>query len=126
MNTLKTKVDTQTLRSPLRVDSNEWARVRAGDHPNPHSVLGAHPVERGPKDGHTGGGSGVVVRAFHPDATGIECLLDGGEAISLEPIEEGVHVRGVQGAVAHQYARRGVGGIHEAVHLRVGAKEEKL
>jgi len=36
----------------------------------PHAVLGAHPAEHG-------GGSGLVVRAFHPDATGCEVVMGG-------------------------------------------------
>ena len=36
----------------------------------PHAVLGAHPAEHG-------GGSGIVVRAFHPDATGCEVVMGG-------------------------------------------------
>lgn len=66
----------------LRVDSCEWARLRNIDHHDPHSVLGAHSAIEGNR-------SGVVVRAFHPDATGIECLLDGGESIALDRVAEG-------------------------------------
>ncbi|MGB2984814.1 MAG: 1,4-alpha-glucan branching protein GlgB [Phycisphaerae bacterium] len=68
--------------SPLRIDPSDWARLRAIDHTEPHCVLGAHPAVRGDT-------TGVVIRALHPDATGIECLLDGGETVVLEPIEEG-------------------------------------
>ena len=37
---------------------------------DPHSVLGAHPAQHS-------GGPGVVVRAFHPDATGCEVVMGG-------------------------------------------------
>jgi hypothetical protein len=44
----------------------------------------------------------------------------------LQAVQEGVHAGGVLGAVAHQDGGRGVGGIHEAAHLRIGAEEEEL
>jgi 1,4-alpha-glucan branching enzyme len=42
------------------------ARLLSGRHPNPHAVLGAHPVE-----------GGTVVRALHPDAVRADVLVDG-------------------------------------------------
>src|SRR6185295_1140291 len=45
-------------------------RLAAGDHREPHDVLGAHP-ER------VAGVDGVVVRAFHPDAVRVELLGEG-------------------------------------------------
>jgi len=51
------------------LDPAELARVRAGDHDEPHRVLGAHPAQRAGVDGS-------VVRAFHPDAIGCDLILD--------------------------------------------------
>ena len=82
MSTVKAKNKTTTDTPPLRIDPSEWARLVATDHAHPHSVLGAHPATSGET-------SGVVVRAFHPDATGIDCLLEGGEKIALDRVEEG-------------------------------------
>ena len=53
----------------------------------PHTVLGAHPAEHG-------GGSGIVVRAFHPDATGCEVVMGGS---SCEALLAGVFSRCLAG-----------------------------
>ena len=45
----------------------------AGLHPEPHRLLGAHPA-----------GSGVVVRAYRPDADMVVLLLEGGNPVELE------------------------------------------
>ncbi|MBA3258286.1 MAG: 1,4-alpha-glucan branching protein GlgB [Gemmatimonadales bacterium] len=55
-----------TLPPPAVVDPGELARIFAGRHPDPHSVLGVHPVE-----------GGLVVRGLHPDAVRADCLLEG-------------------------------------------------
>ena len=52
------------------------AALVAGDHAHPHEVLGAHVVA----------GAGVVVRAFHPEAAEVECLLPDGEVVALTPL----------------------------------------
>jgi 1,4-alpha-glucan branching enzyme len=51
-------------------DPNDLARLAAGDHDEPHRILGAHAVE-------SGGRAGAVVRAFHPDAEACELIVDG-------------------------------------------------
>jgi 1,4-alpha-glucan branching enzyme len=63
-------------------DPADLARLREGDHDEPHRVLGAHPARR---DGH----DGFVVRAFHPDATGCELILKA-TAATMDPIGGGV------------------------------------
>ena len=68
--------------SPLRVDRAEWARLFGSAHCEPHRVLGAHPAHRGTD-------AGVVIRAFHPDAISVECILGGGETVEMESIEKG-------------------------------------
>ncbi len=56
------------LPRPAVADPAELARLLAGRHPDPHAVLGAHPVD-----------GGIVVRALHPDAIRAELLSDDGE-----------------------------------------------
>src|SRR5919201_1900304 len=68
---------------PPPVDPLDLARLLAGDHTDPHRILGAHPAT-------VDGRSGVVVRAMHPDATGVECILAGGETVTLSRIEGGL------------------------------------
>jgi 1,4-alpha-glucan branching enzyme len=64
-----------TARPRFAVDTAELQALAAGRHSEPHRVLGAHPVR-----------GGVVVRACHPDATGAECVLSDGTAVSMEPL----------------------------------------
>jgi 1,4-alpha-glucan branching enzyme len=68
---------------PLAVDPGEAESLRHGLHANPHHVLGAHSV---PSEQ----GRGVVVRAFHPDATGAECLLGADQAEQMTPLGGGL------------------------------------
>ncbi len=59
-------------RSPAAADPAELARLTAGTHSDPHRLLGIHPVE-----------SGVIVRAYHPDATAAECAVEGGPDVAM-------------------------------------------
>ena len=63
-----------TTRTRFAADPVELEAVAAGRHGDPHRVLGAHP-----------GRGGVVVRAYHPDATAAECVLTDG-TVALEPL----------------------------------------
>jgi 1,4-alpha-glucan branching enzyme len=47
-----------------------------GDHRDPHRVLGAHPAA-----------GGVVVRALHPDASGVDVILQSGECHPMQRLE---------------------------------------
>jgi 1,4-alpha-glucan branching enzyme len=58
------------------LDRRERARLLAGAHATPHDLLGAHPARVGREDG-------VVVRAWHPDATGVDVLWSDGQADPL-------------------------------------------
>jgi 1,4-alpha-glucan branching enzyme len=60
-------------------ESHETELLLRGESSNPHGVLGAHP---GMRDGEPG----VTVRAMHPDATSVECILSSGEAVPLQPV----------------------------------------
>ena len=51
------------------LDPADLARLHAGDHDEPHRVLGAHAARRAGVDGS-------VVRTFHPDAVGCDLILD--------------------------------------------------
>ena len=62
------------------LDANALHRLRAGDHDDPHAILGAHPAPSG---------KGIIVRAYHPDATGVECLM-GGSRVPMECVEDGL------------------------------------
>jgi 1,4-alpha-glucan branching enzyme len=66
-------------------------RLVAGDHHDPHNLLGAHL-------GRTDQRDGVIVRGFHPDAVKIDCLLAGGTELSLKPVEGGLFAGFIAGA----------------------------
>jgi 1,4-alpha-glucan branching enzyme len=65
------------------IDAGEIARLLAGDHDDPHHILGAHP-------GSIGAKAGVTVRAMHPDAVRAEALLADGRRVSLERLAGGL------------------------------------
>jgi 1,4-alpha-glucan branching enzyme len=66
--------------------------LRAGSSHEPHAVLGAHPVRAGDQEG-------LVVRAFHPDAAGVDVVV-GDLASPMSPIGGGVFAAFVAGAKA--------------------------
>ena len=68
--------------NPLSPGSGELRRLVDGDHHDPHRILGAHPAE-------IEGRRGIIVRAYHPDAVGIQCLLPGGRTVPLQAIGAG-------------------------------------
>jgi len=79
-----------TARSSVRsedllqgVASAAAEELRRGEHADPHALLGAHSAR-------VQGREGVVVRAFHPDATGCHCLPAEGEAVPMEPLGDGL------------------------------------
>ena len=53
------------------LEPHEAARLLAGDHDEPHRILGPHAAHRGGEDG-------TVVRSFHPDATGCDLSTEDG------------------------------------------------
>jgi 1,4-alpha-glucan branching enzyme len=69
--------------SPPPVDAGEVDRLLRGDHANPHSILGAHPVTNK-------GTSGVVIRAMIPNAARVEAILDDGSAVELQREAQGL------------------------------------
>ncbi|MBX6330382.1 MAG: 1,4-alpha-glucan branching protein GlgB [Gemmatimonadaceae bacterium] len=73
------------------MNATDVARLLAGEHRDPHAVLGAHDAT-GPD------GPAVVVRAMHPDATAVECVLRDGTAVPLAPVEPGLFAGVIAGA----------------------------
>ena len=71
--------------APPAANPSDVARLLAGVHDSPHSILGAHPVAAGDEPG-------VVIRAWHPVATGVDCIPDGGEgeAVAMQRVEGGL------------------------------------
>jgi 1,4-alpha-glucan branching enzyme len=68
-----------TTASAISVPPAEGARLAAGEHHDPHAMLGAHLVA-----------GGVVVRAFHPDATAVELLPAGAAPVRMTEIGDGL------------------------------------
>src|SRR6187551_2108456 len=70
---------TNQLTSPhLRPDPADLGRLLAGEHHNPHAILGAHEY-----------GDHTVVRAYRPHAVEVAALV-GGERYVFSHIESGL------------------------------------
>lgn len=59
----------------------ELSRLVAGEHPEPHAILGAHPKKKGSV-------TGAIVTAQHPDASLVELLLPGADPLAMERIHD--------------------------------------
>jgi 1,4-alpha-glucan branching enzyme len=81
--TIKDQQNNRELVMALAGNKNAVKRLLAGDHHDPHNLLGAHPHRVGDEEG-------VIVRAYHPDAVRVDCLLSDGRTLSLKPIEQGL------------------------------------
>src|SRR5690242_7897588 len=68
-----TIADTSTSKPLSRAEVD---RLLRGEHPDPHSILGAHPARVSDE-------AGVIVRAMMPHVTTIDCLLDDGRVVPL-------------------------------------------
>jgi 1,4-alpha-glucan branching enzyme len=62
----------------MSVATSELEALVRREHPNPHSVLGAHPQN-----------GGVVVRALRPAACGVTVIADGHPPVELQQIHAG-------------------------------------
>ena len=60
------------MKAEQQALSREIERLVARDHPEPHSLLGAHPA-----------GAGVVVRVYRPDATAVRVVPQRGNTVEL-------------------------------------------
>ncbi len=65
------------------LDPLDTARLVAGEHDHPHAILGAHPAA-------VGGRKGIVIRAAHPDAARVQCLLGDGSTVDMQQAIAGV------------------------------------
>ncbi len=65
--------------NPADLSLGEIERIAAGQHYDPHSVLGAHP-----------GPDGVIIRALRPLATSVTAVLDDGRRLPMEHVHQGV------------------------------------
>jgi 1,4-alpha-glucan branching enzyme len=65
---------TVTDGGPLAPSPDDAARLAGGIHHDPHAILGRH---------------GDLVRAFHPDASGVSVLADGAR-VEMAPLGEGL------------------------------------
>src|ERR1700749_4145902 len=61
------------------ISLGEIDRVAAGQHHDPHSVLGAHP-----------GPDGITVRALRPMAKSVTLVLDDGRRVPMTHLHQGV------------------------------------
>jgi 1,4-alpha-glucan branching enzyme len=77
------KKSSRTPKAAGAAASDDVRHLLAGDHGNPHGVLGAHPAT-------VDGVSGVVVRSLMPDAVACDCLVDGGESIPMTLASRGL------------------------------------
>src|SRR6188768_1853645 len=73
----------------LNVDHKEAQRLLAGEHHDPHSILGIHDTY-----------AGRVVRAYHPDAEGCELVLADGTPHGLHPLGHGLFAARADGLSA--------------------------
>ena len=80
-----------TIESEPPVSRADMARLAAGEHTDPHRILGAHTATRGAV-------AGAVIRAFHPDASGVDALLGDDRSVALDPVGQGVFEGFVPGA----------------------------
>jgi 1,4-alpha-glucan branching enzyme len=62
----------------LAPPAEDAVRLAAGEHHDPHALLGAHPTE-----------DGSVVRAFHPEATATILVVDG-QQLPMEAVGDGL------------------------------------
>src|SRR5262245_7932548 len=67
----------------LLPNASDLGRLLAGEHSQPHDILGAHPLTVGDVDG-------VVVRALMPNAIAAEAALEDGRVISLDATASGL------------------------------------
>ena len=68
-----------SLKEPAR---KELERLLRGEHPDPHCILGAHPLDGSER-------LTVMIRALHPDAIGVEACLENGQVFPMKPIHPG-------------------------------------
>jgi 1,4-alpha-glucan branching enzyme len=104
-----TRVNQHTSQN-LRPDQADLQRLLAGEHHDPHSILGAHEYED-----HT------VIRVLRPHAVGVRAII-GGERYSFTHIDSGVFAGAVPFTNLADYRLEvGYRGADESVHANVVA-----
>jgi 1,4-alpha-glucan branching enzyme len=86
-----------TRRSTRRasVAPEEIAALAAGEHADPHRLLGPHAVR-----------GGIELRAFHPDAVRAACILPDGTAVPLPAVDGGLFAGPIGATVPPRYEVR--------------------
>ena len=79
------------LQGPPLPDADALRYLIRGEHGDPHSILGAHPMR--PDDT-----PGIVVRAMHHAAVAAECVVPGGGEFPMQPLGSGVFQVGLADA----------------------------
>ncbi len=69
-------------RSEKEPPKKEIERLLLGEHHDPHSILGAHPLDQ--TDRPT-----VIIRAFHPDAVAVDVCLENAQSFPMTLIHAG-------------------------------------
>jgi 1,4-alpha-glucan branching enzyme len=77
------ELEARSVAEALSGEARDHAAVTHTEHGDPHRLLGAHPVR-------VEGQRGVVVRAFHPDASAAECLLQGDGPHAMHALGNGL------------------------------------
>src|SRR5688572_24193252 len=82
LKVLRTRSRTAEPMAGKRASRDDLRHLAAGDHGNPHAVLGPHPATVGKM-------SGVAIRSLMPDAIRCECVLADGTTHEMELLAEG-------------------------------------
>ena len=67
----------------LLPNAADLSRLLAGEHAQPHEILGAHALT-------VGGTAGVVIRALMPNAVAVEAVLEDGRVVPLDAMAAGL------------------------------------
>ncbi|MDQ6827445.1 MAG: 1,4-alpha-glucan branching protein GlgB [Gemmatimonadota bacterium] len=86
-----TPPSTARVSSSNEIGIAELLQLFNGEHPDPHHILGAHASA-------SGNTQGVVVRAFHPDASAVQIIQPAGGTVSMAPIGRGLFSAFIAGA----------------------------
>ncbi|MGH7803614.1 MAG: 1,4-alpha-glucan branching protein GlgB [Candidatus Binatia bacterium] len=69
--------------TPLEVPSADHRRLVAGEHAQPHAILGRHPAVLDNQ-------RGAIVRGYHPDASAAEWVPEKGSAVATQALGGGL------------------------------------
>jgi 1,4-alpha-glucan branching enzyme len=83
------------LRDQLAPPPDAARLLARGEHHDPHAILGAHP-----------GAEGTIVRAYHPDATAVQIIVEGMAPIGMEATSDGIWSGFIPGLAAGELPYR--------------------